>query len=308
MLLERRARALRRHLPTAAAGDYTGVHQARVATRRLREVVPVLTAGVKGTKARKAGRKIRRLTRALGTVRELDVTLRILDELADRPDIPRSAVDDLRAHVIATRDRRRALMLERLEGVDSQKLGRRLKNVAEALSASGPYTWRGALGARLLKRSRRLQDAVSAAGRIYVPEPLHQVRIAAKKLRYTLEIADELGVRDVRPLIRALKRAQTTLGRLHDLQVLQQHVAEVQGHPALRHGATMAGLDAMARALEGECRRLHARYLAAAPALLELAAACRATIVPHLSGAARRTRRPLKMSLSAARRARPRRA
>src|SRR5687768_14492194 len=170
MLLERGARALRRHLSSAVAGDYTGVHQARVATRRLREAVPVLTAGVKGTKARKAGRKIRRLTRALGTVRELDVTLRILDELADRPDIPRSAVDDLRAHVIATRDRRRALMLERLEEVNSEKLGRRLKNVADALSA-GPDTWRVALAARLLTRSRRLQDAVSAAGRIYVPEP-----------------------------------------------------------------------------------------------------------------------------------------
>jgi CHAD domain-containing protein len=303
MLLERRARALRRHLSSAVAGDYTGVHQARVATRRLREAVPVLTAGVKGTKARKAGRKIRRLTRALGTVRELDVTLRILDELADRPDIPRSAVDDLRAHVIATRDRRRALMLERLEEVNSEKLGRRLKNVADALSAC-PETWRVALAARLLTRSKRLQDAVSAAGRIYVPEPLHQVRIAAKKLRYALEIADELGVRDVRPLVRTLKRAQTTLGRLHDLQVLQQHVADVQGHAGLRHGATMAGLDAMSRALEGECRRLHARYLAAAPALLELAAECRATIVPPLSGAARRARRPLKMSLPAARRAR----
>ena len=303
MLLERRTRALRRHLPSAVAGDYTGVHQARVATRRLREVVPVLTAGVKGAKVRKAGKKIRRLTRALGTVRELDVTLRILDELAARPDIPRSAVDDVRAHVISARDGRRALMLERLEDVDSEKLGRRLKNVAAALSAIDPSSWRAALAARVLKRSARFQSAVDDAGHIYAPERLHQVRIAAKKLRYALEIAGETGVRDAPPVVRVLKRAQSTLGRLHDLQVLQQHVREVQTAPALRHGATPVGLEAMLRALEGECRRLHARYLASAPALLELGETCRATIVPQLSSPGPRARRPLKMSLPAAQRA-----
>src|SRR5918996_5286380 len=98
-LLLRRARALHRHLPGAVTGNDHGLHQARVATRRLREAVPVLTSGVKGTKAAKARRKIRRLTRALGTVRELDVTLHILDELARRPEIPRIALEDVRAHV-----------------------------------------------------------------------------------------------------------------------------------------------------------------------------------------------------------------
>ena len=42
LLLERLARALKRHLPAAIAGDDTAVHQARVASRRLREAVPVL--------------------------------------------------------------------------------------------------------------------------------------------------------------------------------------------------------------------------------------------------------------------------
>ena len=50
-LLARRAAALKRHLPGALDGDSHGVHQARVASRRLREAVPVLTTGVKGTKA-----------------------------------------------------------------------------------------------------------------------------------------------------------------------------------------------------------------------------------------------------------------
>jgi CHAD domain-containing protein len=307
MLLERRTRALQRHLPSAADGDYTSVHQARVATRRLREAVPVLTAGVKKGKARKAGRKIRRLTRALGTVRELDVTLRVLDELAARPGIPRSSVDLVRAHVLEARDRRRTLMLERLERVNSEKLGRRLQNVAAALAATDPQTWRTALAARVVKRSRRFRSAVNAAGQIYEPERLHQVRIAAKKLRYALEIAGELGVSAALPLVRALKRTQSTLGRLQDLQVLQQHVAEVQAGP-LRDGVAEDGLVAMSHALDAECRRLHARYVGTAPALLDLAHASRSIVAPALSGEARSARRPLKMALPAVRRARTRRA
>src|SRR4051812_19138139 len=95
-LLRRLASALHRHLPAAVGGDQTGVHQARVTSRRLREALPVLSTGLKGSKAGKARRKIRRLTKALGTVRELDVTLSLLDELAAVPELPRIAVEDVR--------------------------------------------------------------------------------------------------------------------------------------------------------------------------------------------------------------------
>src|SRR6476661_9362343 len=113
LLLQRLSRALKRHLPQAVAGDDLGVHQARVTSRRLREAVPVLATGLTGTKAGKARRKIRRLTRALGAVRELDVTLHIIDELAQKPGVPRPALADVRAHVIEAREERRAVMHSR---------------------------------------------------------------------------------------------------------------------------------------------------------------------------------------------------
>src|SRR3954468_20165878 len=106
-LLERRTLALKRHLAAAVKGDGIGVHQARVASRRLREAVPVLAEGLHGSKAGKATRKIRRLTRALGALGELDVTLHLADELARRQDVPKEALAEVRAHVIAERERRR---------------------------------------------------------------------------------------------------------------------------------------------------------------------------------------------------------
>jgi CHAD domain-containing protein len=283
----------------AMAGDDRGVHQARVTSRRLREAVPVLATGLKGSKAGKARRKIRRLTRALGTVRELDVTLGLLDQLARSPQVSRTAVEDVRAHVLAEREDRRARMLERLDRVDVDKLARRLASVAAALDEATEEPWRKALGARLLERSKRLGIVIGEAGQIYAPEGLHQVRIAAKKLRYGLELAGDSGLRQAAPHVRTMQRAQEMLGKLHDLQVLQTHVAAVQAAPPAGRMPPRAALDDLARHIEGQCRHLHGRYVAAAPSLREATIAIRKTIVPQLAQAPRRGR-PLKMSLASA--------
>ena len=273
------------------------MHQARVATRRLREAVPVLTTGVKGARTRKARGKIRRLTKALGTVRELDVTLHVLDELARRPGIPRNALEDVRAHVVLERDDRRSLMLERLDGVNAEKLGRRLRAVGAVLTESGVEKWREVLALRIVKRARRFTAAVQEAGLIYAPERLHQVRIAAKKLRYALELAADAGVAAAQAPVKALKRVQDRLGRLHDLQVLQHYVAEVHAAPPERRGSADGGLDAIQRALEEECRHLHGKYLAEYPSLLGMSETCQTAVVPVLTRPIGRSAKPLKMSL-----------
>jgi CHAD domain-containing protein len=296
VLLARLASALKRHLPAAVAGDSAGVHQARVTSRRLREAVPVLSTGLKGSKSGKAGRKIRRLTRALGTVRELDVTLQLLDELASAPDVPRTAVEDVRALVVEERDARRALMLKRLERVDAQKLGRRLASVGEALQNTTHEPWRRALSNRLVLRSKRLVAAMDAAGHMYSPERLHDVRIAAKKLRYGLELASDSGVKQAAPHVRTIKRAQDLLGRLHDLQVLQTHIAAAQISGNSARPDARAALEALSAGVEEQCRHLHGKYLSSCAALREVPVAIRKSIVPLLVQAPR-GRRPLKMAL-----------
>ncbi len=296
-LLQRSARALKRHLPSALAGDFTGVHQARVASRRLREAVPVLCTGLEGIRAGKARRKIRRLTRALGTVRELDVTLHLLDDLARSHEVPRAAVEEARAHVITERDRLREVMRRRLDRVDLGKLERRLASVGDGLERARTEPWREALSARLVTRARRLTVATDEAGQMYQPERLHQVRIAAKKLRYGLEIAAEVGAVTARRPMLTLKRAQELLGQLHDFQVLQSHVAAVQAEPAGARRAVAAGLETLARHIEDRCRHLHGQYVSAAPGLRD---ACLVVIDRVVGQVARgRMRRlPLKMKMA----------
>jgi CHAD domain-containing protein len=298
-LLERRTRALKRQLAAAVGGKDTGVHQARVASRRLREALPVLTEGLQHTKAGKANRKIRRLTQALGTVRELDVTLHLIDELAERPAIPRVALAEVRALVIEEREQRRSLMLERLDHVNAAKLARRLESVRESLLKPAPsHAWRAALAGRIARRAGRLERAIEDAGQIYEPEGLHEVRISAKKLRYALEIADESGAAPSADALRVIKRVQDTLGRLHDLQVLQHHVAAVGAAPRKGRTTPDAGLAVLARMIEDECRHLHGRYVAALPELTEAVSAARREIPVRLTA----RRRSAKMTLLARRR------
>jgi len=296
LLLARRARALKRHLNGALEGDGRGVHQARVASRRLREAVPVLTSGVKGTRAGKARDKIRRLTKALGTVRELDVTLQVLDELAAKDTLPRLSLEEVRARVVTERDERRSVMLKRLEHVNLAKLDRRLASVGQVLAQTDSEEWRDALGSRLMKRSKALAVAIAEAGHMYSPEYLHRVRIAAKKLRYAMELAADAGVKAASPLVGAVKRTQDTLGRLHDLQVLQSHVAAVQVKPPVRT-LPDGGLDIIGRALEDQCRHLHARYVAMIPRLTEVVETTRSVVVPQLAHRARPRSRALRMTL-----------
>jgi CHAD domain-containing protein len=297
VLLQRLSRELKRHLSHAVAGDDLGVHQARVTSRRLREAVPVLATGLTGSKAGKAERKIRRLTRALGSVRELDVTVQLLDELARSPYVSRDAVEDVRARVMKERDTKRKTMLERLEDVNVEKLERRLASVGTALNEATSEPWRKALAARLMRRARRLTLAMNEAGQMYAPERLHAVRIAAKKLRYGLELAVGSGLKHAAPHVRTIKRAQELLGKLHDLQVLQTHVAAVQAEPRTGRLQSRAALENLARQIEDQCRLLHGRYIASAGALREAAIAVRKVIVPPLANPPRRVR-SIKMTLS----------
>src|SRR5262245_28849831 len=62
------------------AGDVDALHRSRVATRRLREALPLVKG--RGRERRRLRRDLRRVTRALGPVRELDVALALAGALA----------------------------------------------------------------------------------------------------------------------------------------------------------------------------------------------------------------------------------
>jgi CHAD domain-containing protein len=281
-LILQRLRALSRQLPGAQLGNVHAIHRARVATRRLREALPLVVDGAHG---RKLERQVRALTQALGPVRELDVILHTLDVLEADGDVPRSGIECLRRLVTDERRRRHAEMGRRVAGCDLVKLrkkavaGARKHDAAVARAAARrgrPATGRrdpgrmAAADRRAGRRAERLHLAIENAAGIYLPDRLHEIRIAVKKLRYAMEVARDLRGSRATVRINTLKRAQDLLGHMHDLEVLIARTRAVQGSPGASDLRLSSDLDRLVRRLENECRRLHGRYIESRPALLTI--------------------------------------
>src|SRR5690348_15805381 len=80
-LHRRRLERFTRLLSAVGEGHVRTVHRARVATRRLRELLPVLQ--LDHDVASRLGRRLRKVTAQLGTMRELDVLMLGIDELRE---------------------------------------------------------------------------------------------------------------------------------------------------------------------------------------------------------------------------------
>ena len=270
-LLRQRLVSLLQAMPAAQAGDETSVHLARVASRRLREALPVLGARADEDKLDRVQRRVRRITRALGPVRELDVTLLLLAELEGKGDAPLRAIERVRKAVIDERQKRRREMLDEITPSRLDKLTRRLVRVA----APEPRTHvpRNALTEAAMQsaqRARNLKAAIERAGGIYLADRLHRVRVEAKKLRYALEIQRELAKSRSTAGLNRLKTEQDLLGRMHDLEILidKARAAQSKLNPRDRRG--MSELNKLIRVLEDECREGHATYMRGRAALVKL--------------------------------------
>lgn len=270
-VLTMRHDALRRNVGGARRGTVEGVHQARVATRRLREAVPVAAVGLSGVRKRRLQRELRTMTRALGGVRECDVALGMLTEL-DLEAQPHLAglVRLWRRHL---RERRRALRQDLVVACSDHRvtaLGARLDALVAARVTSTDERWRTRLARQLEDRARRLRARVEGAGPLFVGERLHEVRIAAKQLRYALELVGECRLASVSGYLTRLKRVQDLLGRLHDLDVLAAQARDVTSGCA--PGSPMvSAADQVCASIDRDARQRHAIYLRRRDALIRLA-------------------------------------
>jgi CHAD domain-containing protein len=270
-LLRQRLVSLLKAMPAAQAGDETSVHQARVASRRLRQAIPLLGVRADAAAVDRAGRRVRRITRALGPVRELDVTLLLLAELERKGAAPARAIARVRAAVAEERQERRREMLAAIKPSKLNKLRKQLVQVAAPESERTET--RSALAeanTQAAARAGQLKTAIEHAGGIYLADRLHRVRIAAKKLRYALEIQRELTRSRSTTNLNRLRVQQDLLGRMHDLEMLIERARRAQAALAPRDRRGMAELNTLIRVLEDECRAGHAAYMHARPALLKM--------------------------------------
>lgn len=278
-LLAPRTAALAAAVTSALAGDPGGVHQARVASRRLREVLPVV--GGPAALVMRARRAVRDVTRALGPVRELDVSLLVYATVAASSPLSPAADTALRRLIVG----RRATAMRIARAALTPARQARLWTALEALSQAMPddrAARRRVVGARVTARAGRVQEALRHLGTMYSPERLHAVRIAVKQLRYALEVAGAVRWGATAAHRRDLRAAQDLLGQAHDLHVLGEFVREAATRLVTRSRAAARDLSRLARHIDGRCRRLHAAFAPKRRALERLAVRLSAPATPHV--------------------------
>lgn len=259
-LLQKRLEQFTKLLHELGEGDVRAIHRTRVASRRLREILPVLQ--LKADLSTRLSRRLKHVTTELGRVRELDVLQALVAELRESGRYDTQALRRVSLAFAAEQAQVRARLEERLPLNELHRIGRKLEKVGDDLRSRKPSKgWRWAVEARVARRAQTLVQALDAAGSIYLQERLHDVRISLKKFRYALEIAAEASGARLASDIRTLKKAQDVLGRLHDLQVLIDRVRQIQPAVALPDLTTWKKMDALVAALEDDCRRLHAKFV-----------------------------------------------
>ena len=259
-LLQKRLDQFTRMLHGLAEGDVSALHRTRVATRRLREILPVLQ--LKPDLVERLGRRLKKVTARLGPVRELDVLAELVDELQESGRHDAQVLRRVTAALSGERREAREHLYAKLPTGELQRIGGKLEKIAIDLQERKPSReWRWAVDARVSRRAATVTHALDEAGSLYVPERLHHVRIALKKLRYALEVASESAGGKSTPDITTLKRHQDILGRLHDLQVLMERVRQIQPSLALPDVTMWRRVDALLTTLENDCRRLHAKFM-----------------------------------------------
>jgi CHAD domain-containing protein len=214
------------HLPAARLGvDPEGVHQARVATRRLRSDLRTFKSLIEPSWASRLQGELKWLGAELGKVRDADVLLiRLRAVVGAHPEIGSEAAGRVLAALEVERAADRSSLIDHLDDERARSLLDLLVRAASdprtAPQADDPATER--LG-RLVRRPwRRLQREVDGLGPDPEIDKLHQVRILAKRVRYAAQAVAPAYPGDAPAFARAVARIQDVLGELNDARVAQE--------------------------------------------------------------------------------------
>jgi CHAD domain-containing protein len=212
---------LRNLVSSAISGeDPDAVHDARVATRRLKAATDLVKEVVSGRCRRPFNRVGRCLRQQLGPLRDIDVMLEHAREIK-QPQF-HAGVQWFSERL---RQRREEVVREASNQAPPARILARLgswwglrheindarKSVLDLLTQSVH-----------LQLDAFVEQAIDLVGARH-NDP-HQLRIAGKSLRYTLEMAREHGVELSRSVLLKFKRMQNALGLWHDYAVLAERI------------------------------------------------------------------------------------
>ena len=238
------ARMLAREAGTREGKDPEELHAMRVATRRQRAAWRVFGASFRPGRTKRYRRGLREIASRLGAVRDLDVLLDAADAYrADMPVSEQRALEPLLTDWRQHRDDARVLLIRELDSdgyrrwVDDYRDFVRTEGVAlMPVAPTQPHHVRDTAPSRIWAAYEQVRGYEPVLRWADV-ETLHELRIAGKWLRYTLEFVREALGDDAAPLIARVTALQDHLGLMNDANVsasmartfLVEHAGELSG-------------------------------------------------------------------------------
>lgn len=210
-----------RHFALARENNVDGVHDLRVALKRLKAFYNLVGAVGESFNAKKRFRPFKAIARNTGELRDAHVQLELLDETSKA----------LKIDALAYRDFLSAIESEKFEHFTVFAETNPLETIVES----------GALIAEALEKTGIVRAETMAQGRFYnlrnnvviaggdekkSETALHTVRILAKETHYTFEILQQcFGMFNERAdFIAEIKKVHQTLGKWHDYEVFLGHL------------------------------------------------------------------------------------
>jgi CHAD domain-containing protein len=250
--------------------DSECVHRIRVASRRLRNFLPLFALCLSRKTCDQWRKQLRRLTRALSEVRDLDVQIACVEyvlepaSLEDRPGLKR-----LRLRLQQRRHALHEPVGQAIERFTASQLAEEMEqtlmhlvHVSQASGADipGPYVYR-----KLRKAIHaRLKAFQKYAPYVQCPEcseELHAMRIAAKHLRYILQACTPFYLDAVQESVRTARTFQTLLGDIHDCDVWAQDLPQFLEQESQRTLVYFGHLEPFAPLVPGIVALQHNRQL-----------------------------------------------
>lgn len=206
-------------LPAVTPDNVDGIHDVRVAIRRLRTAMRDLSPMVGSNEMDETDKRLKAVASLAGKVRDHDVTIRMLGNLA--ADTPQAPITEGLQTMISSREKKRisrfAELVDLLTPDFIDELSSRIRS--QAVTCGGLYRYERFNELRNSVITRRRDDFLGLIPFLYDPldaDSHHKLRIAAKRLRYSVELFADDSDQTSADVIAEM---QDYLGNKHDCDV-----------------------------------------------------------------------------------------
>ena len=212
--------------------DIEYVHKMRVTSRRLRAALPLFRFCFPGKEFKEWASQLKKVTRLLADARDLDVQIAFIEQYTKKLKSPTEKAC-LETLLKDHKDRRKSIQssvvsgLEKLEASDILQDIRKFCEQTITEQSNATFDSNQVLEKAHWHISFRLDDFLSMEEYVYLENKKlkhHEMRIYAKKLRYTMEAFAPLYKNKLAKEIETITAFQDVLGEMHDCDVWVDYI------------------------------------------------------------------------------------